>query len=70
MLNCSNIIYSPPYETTHLFILYRKVRARHTLVLSPDVIRNLLVFGLFKGGLVALLALTHEAFLNEVDTCE
>lgn len=53
----------------HLFILYRKVRPRHSLILSPDVIRNLLVFCLFKRGFVALLALTHEAFLDEVDAC-
>lgn len=57
----------PLLPKSRLLILNRDIAPRHTLILPPDLVRNLLVLGLLKRRLVALVALTQAILLHGVD---
>lgn len=58
---------SPPLPKSRLLILNRDIAPRHILILPPELVRNLLILGLLKRGLVALVALAQAVLLHGVD---
>lgn len=58
----------PRFHASMLLILNREILAGHTLVLTSDHIRNLLILELLGSSLVALVTLAH-GLLHIIYTC-